>query len=352
MSLFEPLGLSLLRRIDPETAHGMALCLLKAGWTPTPGPVTSPLLSTSLAGLSLANPVGLAAGLDKSAVAVATLMRTGFGFVEIGAVTPRPQKGNSRPRLFRLAEDQAVINRFGFNNDGMEAIGGRLARRPSGIPVGLNLGTNADSADQAADIMTVLRHCGPHADFASVNVSSPNTERLRELQEHRALTALLTDVMETRETLPRAIPIFLKISPDLTDDGIAAIAEVTLDCGIHAIIATNTTVLRDGLTSHHRAETGGLSGAPLFERSTRVLARLRRLVGDRIPLIGVGGIRSAEDAYTKILAGASAVQLYTAMTFEGPSLASRIASGLHDLLSRDGFTNVAEAVGRNIDDWT
>ena len=345
MSLAERIGLSLLRRIDPETAHGVALRALRSGLVSAPGPVTSSLLSTSLAGLPLANPVGLAAGLDKNAVAVPALMRAGFGFIEVGAATPRPQDGNPRPRLFRLSEDGAVINRFGFNNDGMNVIGERLAKRPDGIPVGLNLGANADSADRAADIVAVLRCCGPYVDFATVNVSSPNTRHLRDLQDREALSALLAEVMRVRMDLPRAIPIFLKISPDLTDAAIAEVSEISVERGVHAIVATNTTIHREGLRSTYRTEAGGLSGVPLFERSTRILAQIHRLVGDRVPLIGVGGICSAEDAYAKILAGASAVQLYTALTYEGMSLVGHIAQGLQDLLSEGGFANVAEAVG-------
>ncbi|MCY3995895.1 MAG: quinone-dependent dihydroorotate dehydrogenase [Rhodobacter sp.] len=345
MNLPERLGLPLLRRIDPEIAHDMALRALRAGLTPTPGPVTSPRLATSVAGLSLPNPIGLAAGLDKNATAVAPLMRMGFGFIETGAATPNPQAGNPRPRLFRLTEDRALINRMGFNNDGMEVITERLAERPNGVPVGLNLGANANSDDRAADFVTVLRRCGPHVDFATVNVSSPNTDRLRDLQYREALSRLLAGVMEARESLRRPIPIFLKISPDLTDKSISELAEVAVTRGIHAIVATNTTVGRDGLTSRYRTEAGGLSGAPLFRRSTYVLARLRQLVGDGVPLVGVGGVASAGDAYAKILTGASAVQLYTAVTFEGFSVSARIARELDGLLSRDGFANVADAVG-------
>jgi len=345
MNLPERLGLPLLHRIDPETAHNLALRALRAGLMPAPGPVTSPRITTSIAGLSLPNPIGLAAGLDKNATALAPLMRTGFGFVEAGAATPNPQAGNPRPRLFRLTEDRALINRLGFNNDGMEAIAKRLAGRPNGIPVGLNLGANADSDDRAADFVAVLRHCGPHVDFATVNVSSPNTDRLRDMQYRGALSRLLAGVMEARESLRRPIPIFLKISPDLTDKSISELAEVAITCGIQAIVATNTTVIRDGLSSRYGAETGGLSGVPLFRRSTYVLARLHQLIGNRVPLVGVGGIGSAGDAYAKILAGASAVQLYTAVTFEGLSVSARIARELDSLLARDGFANVADAVG-------
>jgi dihydroorotate dehydrogenase len=351
VSLFERAGLAALRRLDPETAHGLALRALDAGLMPLPGPVASPRLATDLAGLALPNPVGLAAGFDKNAAALAPLMRAGFGFLEVGAATPRPQAGNPRPRLFRLAEDRAAINRFGFNNDGMEAIAARLAARPAGVPVGLNLGANKDSADRAADFAAVLARCGPLIDFATVNVSSPNTERLRDLQGKAALAALLAGVMAARAALPRPIPVFLKISPDLDAAELADVAEVALGSGIAGIVATNTTLARDGLASRHRAEAGGLSGAPLFERSTRTLARLSALTGGRLALIGVGGVDSAEAAYQKIRAGASAVQLYTAMVYQGLSLGARIARGLDALLARDGFATVAAAVGTGRDRW-
>ncbi|WP_108482569.1 quinone-dependent dihydroorotate dehydrogenase [Oceaniglobus ichthyenteri] len=348
--MIERIGLSLLHRFDPEFAHGLSIRALNMGLAPAPGPVTSPRLKTTLAGLSLSNPVGLAAGFDKNAQAIAPLSRAGFGFLEVGAATPRPQPGNPKPRLFRLREDRAVINRFGFNNQGMEAIATRLARRTAGIPVGLNLGANKDSADRAADFATVLAHCGPHVDFATVNVSSPNTEKLRDLQGPAALSALLNGVMETRATLPDPIPIFLKIAPDLSDADLADIAAVARDTGIDGIIATNTTLSRDGLQSAHKGEAGGLSGAPLFNRSTLVLAKLSQLTGGQIPLIGVGGVASAADAYAKIRAGAQAVQLYSALVYSGLSLVGEIARGLDDLLARDGFATVADAVGSGRDD--
>ncbi|MBD3677268.1 MAG: quinone-dependent dihydroorotate dehydrogenase [Rhodobacteraceae bacterium] len=351
MNPLERVGLAALRRCDPETAHGLALKALTSGLVPLPGAVASDRLKLQLAGLTLPNPVGLAAGFDKNAEAVGPLMRAGFGFVEVGAATPRPQPGNPKPRLFRLSEDRAVINRFGFNNQGMEAICGRLAKRPQGVPVGLNLGANKDSADRAGDFAQVLTHCGPSLDFATVNVSSPNTEKLRELQGKAALAALLTGVMEARAGLKRPIPVFLKIAPDLSDAELADVAEVALDAGLDAIIATNTTLSRDGLTSRHKDQAGGLSGAPLFDRSTRVLARLSQITEGRLPLIGVGGIASPEDAYAKIRAGASAVQLYSAMVYEGLSLAARVARGLDRLLERDGFATVAEAVGTERGKW-
>ncbi len=354
MSLTERLGLAALRCLDPETAHGLSLLALRTGLAPIPELFMGQRLATKLAGMQLLNPIGLAAGYDKNATVTEPLSRAGFGFIEVGAATPLPQPGNPKPRLFRLAEDRAAINRFGFNNDGMEVIATRLAARKPGIlpvPVGLNLGANKTSDNRAADFARVLARCGPHVDFATVNVSSPNTEKLRDLQGPAALTALLAGVMETRAALATPIPIFLKIAPDLTDDDLAQIAEVALASGLHGIIATNTTLNRDGLKSRHKGEQGGLSGAPLFERSTRVLARLSQLTGGTLPLIGVGGISTPEQAYAKIRAGASAVQLYTAMVYEGLSVAARIAQGLDDLLVRDGFASVTAATGTGRSDW-
>ncbi|MEY4984212.1 MAG: hypothetical protein RIR62_2478 [Pseudomonadota bacterium] len=352
MRLVERAGLAVLHRLDPEVAHGLSIRALTSGLAPLAGVQTSPRLATVLAGLSLPNPVGLAAGYDKNAEAVAPLSRAGFGFVEVGAATPRPQPGNPRPRLFRLTEDRAAINRFGFNNQGMETIATRLATRQRGaVPVGLNLGANKDSADRAADFARVLAACGPHVDFATVNVSSPNTEKLRDLQGRAALSALLAGVMDTRAALARPIPVFLKIAPDLSPDELAEVAEVALASNLSGIIATNTTLSRDGLQSAHRGEAGGLSGAPLFERSTRILARLSQLTDGKLPLIGVGGIATAEQAYQKIRAGASAVQLYTALVYGGLSLVPDIIRGLDARLARDGFARVADAVGTGRADW-
>ncbi|MCX8953295.1 quinone-dependent dihydroorotate dehydrogenase [Ruegeria sp. NA] len=351
MKLTEKFGLAAMHCMDPETAHGMSIRALKAGLAPAPGPLTTPRLKTSLAGLNLPNPVGLAAGFDKNGEVLAPLSRAGFGFIEVGAVTPRPQPGNPKPRLFRLTEDKAAINRFGFNNEGMEMMAKRLADRPQNAVIGLNLGANKDSADRAGDFVKVLAHCAPHLDFATVNVSSPNTEKLRDLQGKAALSALLSGVIETRDALPRPLPVFLKIAPDLTDAELQGIAEVARETRVDAVIATNTTLSRDGLRSSHKGEAGGLSGAPLFEKSTRVLARLSQLTEGDIPLIGVGGISNAEQAYAKICAGASAVQFYTAMVYGGISLAADIANGLDKLLACDGFDNVAQAVGSKREDW-
>ncbi len=352
MSVTDRLALLALHRFDPETAHGLSLRALQSGLVPLPGVVTSQRLRTTLAGLVLPNPVGLAAGYDKNATCLAPLSRAGFGFVEVGAATPRAQDGNPRPRLYRLTADRAAINRFGFNNEGANPIAARLARRsPGPVPVGLNLGANKDSPDRAADFAAVLATCGAFVDFATVNVSSPNTEKLRDLQGPAALSALLARVMEVRATLAKPIPIFLKISPDLTPDDLAQLAETALAAGIHGIIATNTTLSRNGLTSPHAAQTGGLSGEPLFEASTRILAQLSELTGGALPLIGVGGISTPEQAYAKLRAGASAVQLYTAMVYHGIGVAARIAHGLDTLLARDGFASPDRATGTARASW-
>ncbi|MGR3322571.1 MAG: quinone-dependent dihydroorotate dehydrogenase [Pseudooceanicola sp.] len=352
MKFAERLGLAALHRVDPETGHTLALKALRAGAVPLPGFVSSPRLRTVVAGLQLPNPVGLAAGFDKNAEALAPLSRAGFGFIEVGAVTPRPQPGNPRPRLFRLSEDRAVINRFGFNNDGMEAVRDRLAARPRDAVIGLNLGANKDSEDRMADFAKVLEHCGTYLDFATVNVSSPNTEKLRDLQGKDALAQLLAGVMRARDGLIRPLPVFLKIAPDLDGAGLADVAEVAMTTGVDGIIATNTTLSREGLRTPGAADiAGGLSGAPLFQRSTRVLAHLSHLTDGKLPLIGVGGISSPEDAYAKICAGASAVQLYSALVYHGMSLGAEIARGLDKLLLRDGFENVAQAVGCQREEW-
>ena len=351
MNLLERLGLTALHRLDPEHAHGLAIRALRMGLTPRPGPYTSSRLRTRLAGLDLPNPVGLAAGFDKNAQALTPLSRAGFGFIEVGAITPRAQPGNPRPRLFRLTEDAGVINRFGFNNDGMQAAEKRLAARPGDAIIGLNLGANKDSDDRAGDFARVLSHCGRHLDFATVNVSSPNTEKLRDLQGAEALARLLSGVIEARDWLGTSIPVFLKIAPDLTDTDLSEIADVARTSGVAGIIATNTTLDRDGLHSQWRDQAGGLSGAPLFEKSTRLLARLSELTGGDMPLIGVGGIASAEDAYAKICAGASAVQLYSALVYQGLSLVTGIARGLDGLLERDGHDTLASAIGSKRRDW-
>lgn len=350
-TMLEKLGMPFVHLLDPETAHGLALRAMGMGLTAKPGPITSSRLKCEIAGLSLPNPVGLAAGFDKSATAIAPLLQTGFGFIEVGAATPKPQPGNPKPRLFRLTKDRAAINRFGFNNQGADAIAARLERRPKTGIVGINLGANKTSADKSADFASVLKTTGRFVDFATVNVSSPNTERLRDLQGKAALTALLNGVMAANSTLENPIPVFLKIAPDLSQTELEDIAEAALLTGISGIIATNTTLSRDGLQSPHKEQAGGLSGAPLFEKSTRVLAQLSQMLNGRIPLIGVGGIGDAADAYAKICAGASAVQLYTSMVYGGTKVVRDVVHGLDALLEQNGHANISTAIGTKTKEW-
>ena len=353
MRLIEATGLGAMRRLDPEAAHGLALKALRAGLVPLAGgPVTSDRLRLRLAGLDLANPIGLAAGFDKNAVAIAPLSRAGFGWLEVGGVTPRPQPGNPRPRLFRQPAQGAVINRFGFNNEGAEAIGARLvARRRGAVPVGLNLGANKDSTDMAGDFARVVALAGGGADFLTVNVSSPNTKGLRRLQAADALAAILADVQAARDALPHRPPVLLKLSPDLDPAALEDLAAAAIAARIDGLIATNTTQSRPDPAAPHAAEAGGLSGRPLMAPATRILARLARLTGGQVPLIGVGGIGSAEDVWQKLRAGASAVQLYTALAYQGLSLAARLARDLDARLAAEGLANVAELTGTGIDDW-
>ncbi len=351
MSLVNSIGLAALHRLDPEVAHNASLWALRLGLAPLPRIPDLPRLHTEIAGLRLQNPLGLAAGYDKNALALGPLSGAGFGFLEVGAATPLPQPGNPKPRLFRLSRDRAAINRFGFNNEGADAIAARLAKRPKGVPIGLNLGANKTSDDRAGDFARVLATCAAHLDFATVNVSSPNTERLRDLQGAEALAALLEGVMLARGELLTPIPIFLKIAPDLSDQEIGEIADVALQAGIDAIIATNTTLSREGLQSSSRDQAGGLSGAPLFDRSTLVLARLFKATGGTLPLIGVGGISGGDQAFEKIRAGASAVQIYTGLVYGGLALIPEILTGLDARLSGAGFASIGDAVGTGVEDW-
>ncbi|MGR3503801.1 quinone-dependent dihydroorotate dehydrogenase [Pseudaestuariivita sp.] len=348
--MLERIGLPLLRQIDPERAHGLALKGVRMGLAPKADPFVSERLEVDLCGLRLQNPLGLAAGFDKNATALAGLSQAGFGFLEVGAATPRPQPGNPRPRLFRLKEDRAAINRFGFNNDGMEMIAQRLKAHHATIPVGLNLGANKDSTDRAADYAKVLTRCAAECDFVTINVSSPNTESLRDLQGKDALTALISNVLEARAKLDCWVPVFVKIAPDLTDAEVADVADAARQTGIDGLIATNTTISREGLRSTHRGETGGLSGAPLRDASTRVLAKLFAATEGTLPIIGVGGIASAEDAYAKVCAGATALQLYTALAYEGLGLVPRILHGLDAILEERGQT-MTSARGTAAPDW-
>jgi len=347
MSDLHGLATRLLRRLDPEDAHGLAIRALKLGLGPIGGR-DDPILATELAGLSLPNPVGLAPGFDKDAEVFAPMLRAGFGFVECGTVTPRPQAGNPRPRLFRLSEDRAVINRMGFNNRGLDAFAGRLARRRRSLGViGANIGANKDSPDRVVDYVTGLKRLWGKASYFTINVSSPNTPGLRALQTESALHDLLGRLAEARETLPAQgrAPIFLKVAPDLQRNEIETIVETCVTYGLAGIMVSNTTVSRAMLASEFAGEEGGLSGAPLMELSTRVLAEFAQATAGRLALVGVGGVASGADAYAKIRAGAGAVQLYSALVFEGPGLVTRIKRDLAERLRADGFGSVVEAVG-------
>jgi len=350
--LTESLQLRAVRLLNPESAHKATIRVLRSGLGPRARAITNPALVTTIADLTLPNPVGLAAGFDKNAEVPDAMLRAGFGFVECGTVTPRPQIGNAKPRLFRLTEDRAVINRMGFNNEGLEAFAARLLRRQDkpGI-VGANLGANKDSADRVADYVLGLTRLWGLSDYFTVNISSPNTPGLRSLQDDKALSDLLSRVAHARAELAKDgkdYPIFLKVAPDLVDGEAARIVEQVLTHGLDAIIVSNTTLSRDGLRSKYKDEGGGMSGAPLFARSTDVLRDFARASGGRIPLIGVGGISSGEQAYAKIRAGASAVQLYSALVYQGPGLVRDINAYLTDQLKADGYTRLADAVGVDI----
>jgi len=342
---------SLLFALSPERAHGLALFGLKCGFIFSDHHRDDAVLATRLWGMDFANPVGLAAGFDKNAEVACAMLAQGFGFVETGTVTPKPQAGNAKPRLFRLLEDQAVINRMGFNNPGLDVYARNLKRRAGlgkcGI-VGANIGANKDSPDRTADYVTCLRRLLGLASYFTINISSPNTPGLRALQGRDALDDLLGQLVAVREeaggiTRP---PLLVKIAPDLDDEERRDIAEIILKNDIDGVIVSNTTTgLRNGLTSEFSGETGGLSGKPLFDLSTKLLSDMYRLTGGKIPLIGVGGISSGADAYQKIRAGASLVQLYSALVFHGPGLVREIKSDLTELLKKDGFACLQDAVG-------
>ncbi|MGZ6018996.1 MAG: quinone-dependent dihydroorotate dehydrogenase [Phenylobacterium sp.] len=335
-----------LRGLEPEDAHGWAIRGLKVGLGPVGGR-DDPTLATALAGLCLPNAVGLAPGFDKDAEVFAPMLRAGFGFVECGTVTPKAQAGNPRPRLFRLTEDQAVINRMGFNNRGLEAFAGRLARRSSTGIVGANIGANKDSEDRIGDYVTGLTRLWGLASYFTINISSPNTPGLRALQTKAALEDLLGRLAQARDALPATgrVPMFLKVAPDLEAGEVEAMVEACVAQGLAGIIVSNTTVTRPPLRSRFAGEAGGLSGAPLLTLSTHVLGEFAQAAAGRLALVGVGGIASGADAYAKIRAGASAVQLYSALVFEGPGLVGRIKRDLAARLRADGFASVTAAVG-------
>jgi dihydroorotate dehydrogenase len=327
--------------LDAETAHRATIAALKL-MPPREPPRFPHSLRTTVAGLDFPSPVGLAAGFDKDAEVADAMLGLGFGFVEVGTLTRRPQAGNPKPRLFRLAEDEAVINRMGFNNKGQAAALPRLRKRRTGI-VGVNVGANKDSEDRIADYVAGVRAMAGVADYLTINISSPNTPGLRGLQDEGALDALLWAVREAR--VPGGPPVFLKVAPDLADGDPERIVRAALDHRIDALIVANTTVTRPPLKSRYGGEAGGLSGAPLKPLALDALRRFRSASGGALPLIGVGGIATADDAWDRIRAGASLVQLYSAMVYQGPGIARRIAAGLAERVRKAGFGNIAEAVG-------
>lgn len=347
-----PLLQPLVRRVDPEAAHDMAIAALEKLPLPACGPDDSRLRSTAF-GLDFANPVGIAAGFDKNARAPDALMRLGFGFVEVGGVTKRPQPGNPKPRVFRLAADEAVINRYGLNSEGMEVVAGRLARRERRGVLGINLGANKDSADRIADYVDLTRRLGSFAEFITLNVSSPNTPGLRDLQGRAFLDELIARVLEVRSAENLATRVLLKIAPDIDDIQLDDIVDVARSRAIDGMIVSNTTIARPATLKEQAlaGEAGGLSGKPLFRASTIVLAKTYLRVEGAFPLVGVGGISSGEDAVAKIAAGASLVQLYSALVYRGPGLIGEIKTAILRALDRENAAGIADLVGKGADVW-
>lgn len=350
MSLLHAVGTNVLRRLPAETAHMTTVRLLRAGLGPKAALQDRADLYTQVGGLTLPNPVGLAAGFDKNAEVPDAMLRAGFGFVECGTVTPRPQAGNPQPRLFRLPDHQAVINRMGFNNEGLDAFSGRLRQRRNkpGL-VGANLGANKDSGDRIADYVEGLTRLWGLSDYFTINISSPNTPGLRKLQGSTEMDELLDRIAQTRVQLAQTgtnYPIFLKVAPDLSERDVPRVVEQVQTYALDAIIVANTTIDRpDVIGTQWKDEAGGLSGQPLFEKSTRLLGQFYDATQGQIDLIGVGGIGSGAQAYAKIQAGAKAVQLYSALVFQGPQLVGEICDDLSARLAADGFKTIGEAVG-------
>jgi dihydroorotate dehydrogenase len=345
------LGQTLLQAIDPESAHDVALKSLELGFYPRAGHPDDSRLAQIVFGLDFPNPVGMAAGFDKNARVPAQLLAMGFGFVEVGTLTPHGQSGNSGTRIFRSARDHAVINRLGFNNEGQAAALARLQNRPQGI-VGVNVGAGRDSEDRIADYVTGIERMAAAASYLTINISSPNTPGLRDLQAPEALDGLLKRVQAARQGLSRKPPLLVKLAPDLADADLPEVVRVILAHGIDGIIVSNTTLSRDEVdTIAFARETGGLSGRPLFARSTRMLARVHQITQGKLPLVGVGGIDSGETALAKIEAGASLLQLYTGLVFEGPGLIGRIKQALVAAMAKEGFATLAPLVGRRAAEW-
>jgi dihydroorotate dehydrogenase len=345
------LGQAILYALDPERAHELAIRSLELGLYPrAPGP-DDPRLAQTVWGLTFRNPVGMAAGFDKDARVFAALTAIGFGFVEVGTLTPKPQKGNLSPRIFRAIADGAIINRLGFNNEGQAAALSRLSARRSGV-VGVNIGSGRDSEDRIGDYVLGIARMSPVADYLTINISSPNTPGLRDLQAPDALDALLARVQEARASVEKRPPLLVKLAPDIADADLPAIVGVIQAHGVEGIVVSNTTLAREGLKDRSfAAETGGLSGRPLFARATRMLARVYMLTEGKLPLVGVGGIDSGAAALTKIKAGASLLQLYTGLVFEGPKLIGSIKRALVEAMVEAKAESLAPLVGRDADAW-
>ncbi len=349
--LLQGLTRDALLRMDPETAHGATISALKLGLAPEQAVADPPELAISLAGLDLRNPVGMAAGFDKNAEVPKPLARMGFGMVEVGTITPRPQTGNPKPRLFRIASAEGVVNRMGFNNEGHDAAFARLKGAHVGAILGVNIGANKDSEDFVADYVAGVLRFADVADYLTVNISSPNTPGLRNLQADEALTRLLAAVLDARGKAKTRVPVFLKIAPDLDEAQLDGIARVISGTGLDGLIVSNTTISRDAVEGHENAtQTGGLSGKPLFNLSTRRLAQVRQRVGT-LPIIGVGGIHSPESAVAKFEAGADAIQLYSALVFGGLDLLDRIKGGLAAAVRAQGLASVGGLTGRTTSVW-
>ena len=353
MSALFGLGQSLLLALPPERAHDLAVKSLELGVYPRADAPDDQRLAQRLFGLDFPNPLGMAAGFDKNARVPRELLAMGFGFVEVGTLTPRAQGGNKQPRMFRSVVDRAVINRLGFNNEGQEAALARLKDRPRGI-VGINLGAGRDSADRIGDYVTGIQRMAPVASYFTINISSPNTPGLRDLQAPDALDALLVRVQDARTALKGKVPqLLVKLAPDLADEDLPEVVRVILSRGADGIVVSNTTLARAGLRDQGFAkETGGVSGRPLFARATRMLARVYQITQGKLPLIGVGGIDSGEAALAKIEAGASLLQLYTGLVFEGPGLISRIKQVLIEEMAKDGSATLAPLIGRRAGEWS
>lgn len=357
LGVLERLGRRALFCLDPETAHGLSIQALKAGLPVAKSPRYDERLRMTVAGVTFDNPLGMAAGYDKNAEVPDALLTLGFGFAEVGTVTPLPQAGNPKPRIFRLAEDGAVINRLGFNNEGHEAAERRLAARAwrAGV-VGVNVGANKDSADRIRDYEIGVERFAPLASYLTVNISSPNTPGLRDMQARASLAELLARVVAARDRAvteaERRTPLFLKIAPDLHESDLEDIAAEVLGNRVEGVIVSNTTIARPSLNSPARGEVGGLSGRPLFERSTIALARMRKMLGPHVAIIGVGGVDSTETALEKIRAGADLVQLYTGMVYAGPTLPGTIVKDFSRYLDREGLRSLAEIRDSRVSHWS